>query len=196
MIQAPDLTRRLRATLAAALITGVLAAGCGSDDGASSASSTTGGSAGTSADSTTTTAASDTDGSAEADSGACDIVSDEVVAEVLGVEIVRREGSNDPASGGASCIKGTERQADLANAAYVSVGVVPGGTALLDEAGAEEGSQPVAGLGDRAVYLPSAGALFIADGIDLVQVQVVKAGVPAGQQDCVTVANDVLSRRS
>ena len=191
MIQAPDLTRRLPAILAAALITGVLAAGCGSDDGANSTSTSAG-----SADSTTSTAASDTDGSEEAGSGACDIVSDKVAAEVLGVEIVRREGTIDPASGGASCIKGTERQADLADAYYVSVSVVPGGTALADEFSAQEGSQEVAGLGDRAGYLPSAGVLFIADGTDYMQVQVVKAGVPASQQDCVTVAKDLLSRRS
>ncbi len=195
MIQLLDLTRRLRAILGAALITGVLAAGCGSDDGASSASTTTAGSTDTSGDSTTSTAASATDGSEEADGGACDIVSDEVAAEVLGVEIVRREGTADPASGGVGCIKGTERQVDLADGYYVSVSVVPGGTTLVDEASAEEGSQPITGLGDRAVYLPSAGALFIADGTDAVSVQVVKAGVPASQQDCVTVAEDVLSRR-
>ncbi len=69
------------------------------------------------------------------------------------------------------------------------------GGALADQAASEKGSKPVSGLGDRAHFLPNAGALFIIDDDDLVQVQVVKVGKPGSQQDCVTVAKDVLSKR-
>lgn len=126
----------------------------------------------------------------------CDLVSDEVAAEVLGVEIVRREAHGEPGSQGVSCIKGLERTGDPAGFFYVSVAVVPGGSVLIDEASAQEGSQPVDGLGDRAVYVPNIGALYVAEGADAIQVQVVKAGVPGSQQDAVTVANDVFERRS
>lgn len=196
MIQAIDPTHPSsrsaprRAVLAAVVISGLLAAGCGSDNGSDAAPTATTASGD---DSTSTTATADT---AEPSGDGCDIVSDEVVAEVLGVEIVRREATGDPGSASVSCLKGTERADDPADFFYVSVGIVAGGTALVDQSSAEQGSQTVDGLGDQAVYLPSAGALFIADGTDLVQVQVVQAGVPGSQEDCVTVANDVLDRRS
>jgi len=76
------------------------------------------------------------------------------------------------------------------------VSVIVDGAVLVDQAGAEPGSQSVAGLGDRAVYLPGDGALFIADGADVVQVQVRRGDEAGSQQDCVTVATDVLDRRT
>ena len=161
-----------------------------------SADSTSTSSAGTVVVSTTTTATADTvesTGSDEASGDACDIVSDDVAVEVLGIEIVRREGHEDGQS--VSCIKGTERNNDLTTGFYVSVADFIGGAVIFDQASAEEGSEQVAGLGDRAVFLPNAGVLYIADGADAVSVQVVKAGVPGSQQECVTVANDVLERR-
>ena len=115
---------------------------------------------------------------------------------MLGVEIVRREGHGEPGGSSVSCIKGKARAVEPSDFFYVSASVVAGGVALVDESAGEQGSQSVAGLGDRAVYVPSAGALFVADGGDAVQVQVVKAGVPGSQADCVTVAKDVLERRA
>ncbi len=203
MIQPTDLTRRLRPItrrmrpiVVAVLVTGLMAAGCSSGDGANSASSTTTTAATDPAgNSTTSTEPSDAGDSGTVSGEACDIVSDEVAARVLGIEIVRREGSGSSAEQSTGCVKGTERQADLAEGFYVSVSVYPGGSTLVDEASAEEGSKPVTGLGDRAVYVPSIGALLIADGTDAFQIQVVKAGVPGTEQDAVTVAEDVFARR-
>jgi len=187
--------RSRRTVLAAVLLGGLLIAGCGSGDGTDAGSTATAEGFEDSADDDTTPTTTTADsGSEEASGDACDIVSDDVSAEVLGVEVVRREPHGEPGSGSVSCIKGLERTDDPASFSYVSVAVVAGAAALVDEASAEEGSQPVAGLGNRAVYVPSAGALFIADGADGVQVQVVKAGIRGSQQDCVTVANDVLGK--
>ena len=46
------------------------------------------------------------------------------------------------------------------------------------------------GSATALVYVPSAGVLVIADGDDVIQVQVVKGGVPSSKADAVTVAND------
>lgn len=132
-----------------------------------------------------------------ASGNACDIVSDEVVAAVLGVAVVRREGHRQPGSESASCIKGLERSTDPKGYTFVTAGVVAGGgAAATARAAAIKGTVEVSGLGDRAFYLASAGVLTIADGDDLVQAQVVKSGVPGSQQDCITIAKDILSRRS
>jgi hypothetical protein len=132
-----------------------------------------------------------------ADGDACDMVSDDAVAGVLGVAVERREPHGKPGAVSVSCIKGLERSSDPSGYSYVSVSVLAGGgAALVDQAGDEGGSSPVTGLGDRAVFVPSAGGLFIVDGDDAVQVQVVKAGKPGGQKDCVTIAEDVMNRRS
>lgn len=185
---------------AAASIVVLLAAGCGSGDSSDTASpkASAGQKAG-SDDATTTTAATDPgkgDKANEENGDACDIVSDEVAADVLGIKIERREPHTDPSNNGVSCIKGTERTNDLANGAYVSAAIIPGaGAQLVDDATAQKGSELVKGLGDRAVFLPDAGVIFIADGADAVQVQVVKGGKPAGQKDVVTVAEDVEGRR-
>jgi len=179
-------SRRRRSILTVVLVSAILATGCGSGDDAD-------------AGSTATVALADA-AEFEENEEACEIVSDEVAAEVLGVEIVRREGHGDPGSGSVSCIKGTARltdqDSDFSGMSFVSVAEVAGGAVIVDEASTQEGSQAVAGLGDRAVFLPNAGVLFIADGADEVQVQVVQAGVPGSQEDCITVANDVLERRS
>lgn len=203
MTQTPDLTHRLRTILATAFITGLLAAGCsgsGDDDTDTASTDTTEGSEDTTADAsedtTTTNETSDTVEPSEESDEACDIVSDDVAAEVLGVEIVRREGNTDPASGGASCIKGTERADDPSQFHYVSAGVIPGGGSIMaDQFAGQEGSEDVAGLGDRAIFVPGIGALIVVDGADALQVQVVKAGVPSGLEDCVKVAEDMLDRR-
>jgi hypothetical protein len=198
----PSLPSRLRRrrwlTLGLAITTCVLVGGCGSGDNSTEASGveqSTASSGPSAADpvSSTTTPTSDSGGTEAGD--ACDIVSDEVAAEVLGIEIQRREPHTDATYKTLSCIKGTERATDMSKVSYVSVSILPGaGSMLLDQASSEAGSVPVSGLGDEAVYLPGTGALLISDGVDGVQVQVVKAGKPAEQQDAVTVAQDVLER--
>lgn len=189
--------RRRWLVLAAALTAVLVTVGCGSGAGEDSSSAATGLDDRTGSSTTTATADS---GSEVASADGCDIVSDQVAADVLGVEIVRREAHGEPGSGSVSCIKGTARAtgpvSDQSGTSFVSVAQVAGAASLVDEASAEAGSLSVAGVGDRAVFLPSAGVLFIADGADEMQVQVVKAGVPGSQQDCVTVANDMLERRN
>lgn len=184
--------RGRRQAVAVVLVSGLLVAGCGSDDGSDQVASatTTGG-----ADTTAAASTTDSSGAEPADGDACAIVSDEVAAEVLGIEVVRREATGEAGAASVSCIKGSERADDPADFSYVSVGVTEGGVALVDEAGAQADSVPVDGLGDQAVFLPSAGALFVADGTDAVQVQVVQGGVPGSQEDVVTVATDVFDRR-
>lgn len=126
---------------------------------------------------------------------ACDIVSDDVVSEVLGIAIERREPHAAATGKGLSCVKGTERVTDLSQASYVSVSIIPGaGAMLLDQARAQAGSVPVRGLGYEALYLSGLGALLFADGADGVQIQVVKAGKPGEQRDAVAVAEDVVDR--
>jgi hypothetical protein len=69
------------------------------------------------------------------------------------------------------------------------------GSALLDALRSQEGSQSVGGIGDRAVYLPSAGLLVVSSGGDAVPAQTVKSGVPSNLADATTVLVDVLDRR-
>jgi hypothetical protein len=174
--------------LVGAAVVVTLTAGCGGgDDGAGNASAGTTGSTSTSAGAAVTTRTTSGD--------ACDIVSDAVVAGVLGVPVTRREPHKDEASGTVSCIKGVERTSDVTTISYVSVSVFGGGGALVDAARAEAGSQPVDGVGDQAVYVPSAGALSVADGSAAIVVQVVRAGASGNQHDAITVARDVLDRR-
>lgn len=172
----------------AAVLGGVLLSACGSGGGEdSSPKSTSSGSAAT---------PDAGDASKAPSGGACDIISDDVASAVLGVKIVRREGNGEPGSASVSCIKGLERSNDPKQFSYVSASVLAGGgSTLVDQAKTIEGNRPVAGLGDRALFVPSVGGLFIVDGADGVQVQIVKAGKPGSEQDCVTVAKDLLSRR-
>ena len=180
---------------ATVLAGGLLVPGCGSGDGAASSTSASDDGEPGRGDTTTPTEPADS-GAAEAAGGdACDIVSDEVAAEVLGVEVVRREASGEQGAPSVSCIKGSERSDDPADFSYVSVSVTADGAVLVDGAGAEADSVVVDGVGDQAVYLPSAGALFVADGTDAVQVQVILAGVPGTQEDVLAVATDVFDHR-
>lgn len=184
---------RGRLVLATALaVVGLLVAGCGS--GGDDASPTTTGAGDDDASTTTSTASEPgTDDGATEGGDACDLVSDDIVEEILGTAVSRREPLVDGASIG--CVKGTERQDDPANFNYVSVSISAGGASFVDEASAQAGSEPVEGVGDRAVYLEAAGALFAADGGDLVHVQVVKGGVPGNKAEAVAVLEDVLERR-
>lgn len=188
------MSSRRQAMVAVVLAGGLLVGGCGSDDGSQGAAVSS------TAEVPDTAAAPSTTGDdaseAEPTGGdACDIVSDEVAADVLGVEIVRREPSGEVGGPSVGCIKGSERSEDPADFSYVSVSVTADGATLVGGAEAEAESVAVDGLGEQAVYLPSAGTLFIADGTDAIQVQVVQGGVPGSQEDAVTVAADVLDRR-
>lgn len=120
----------------------------------------------------------------------CDIVSDEVVAGVLGVEVERREPFSEPESQTVGCKKGPEL-GDVPT--FVNVYVISGGAAVgFEEFGADGSEEPVDGLGDRAISLP--GVVFVAVGADVVSVQVFKAGQPGSREDLITVANDVIGR--
>lgn len=179
---------RARYLLVPALVGVIVASGCGSDPGPGDDASPK----------PTPSSASPEAGSTpkeEKSGGACEIVSDDMAADVLGAKIVRRE-PNDK-TGSIGCLKGTQRSNDFETNSFVSVNVFTGQGAaqLADQAAAEKGSKRVSGLGDSAHFLPNAGALFVVDGDDVVYVQVVKAGKPSNQQDCVTVAKEALSRR-
>ena len=180
------------ARYAVGLALAIATAGCGSGSGSGDDASAT-------PDSTSSASATpdaEASGAPKSDGGPCDLVSDEAVSGVLQVKVVRREPHGTPGSPNVSCIKGVKRASDPSAFTYVSVAVLAGaGGTLLDQVGSQEGGSVVSGLGDRAVYLPSAGGVFIADGADGLQVQVVKAGKPGSQQDCVAIAKDVLSRR-
>jgi hypothetical protein len=169
------------------LITGIVASGCGSSSGSGDEAASTPGSASSPKAGGTT--------EEKASNDVCDLVSDDVAVQVLGVKIARREAQGDPGGPSYSCIKGSKRTSNPKDITYVNASVIAGGAAAADQAAGQKGSKPVSGLGDRAFFLADAGALFIVDGKDLVEVQVVKSGVPSGQKDATIVAKDVLSRR-
>jgi hypothetical protein len=199
--EAPLRSPRRWLALGLLITTCLLVGGCGSGDSATDASgaeptTSTSGPSGSITTPATATPTPEDAGPGDAGGDACDIVSDEVAARVLGIGIERREPHTDATYQTLSCIKGTERVTDLSKSYYVSVSILPtAGSMLLDQASSEAGSVPVSGLGDQAVFLPGIGALLISDGGDGVQVQVVKAGKPAEQLDAVAVAHDVLERR-
>ena len=191
--------------MAAATIA-LLTAGCGSgggDDGKSTDSAAAGTdtvaaddtateSGDTATESDDTATESQGNGGSEEGGAGCDLISDEVAASVLGIDIVRREPNEAATTGGVSCIKGTERAQDLSQVSYVSISATPGGASFFDQTIEGAPTESVPGVGDRAEFLADAAALIIAAGADLVTVQVVKGGVPSSLDDCLTVAEEVL----
>jgi len=189
---------------ATVLVVAALAPACGSSSGtrASDKTTTTATTAATSTagKGSTTTATSQGGASASSSSAPsgpsdfCSKISDAEAKAVLGVEISRTE----PGAGAAqSCIKGTQRQTDLTKSAYVSFSTFPaaGPMASFDKVkGALPGSKAVSGIGDQALYSSSVGAVFAFLGGKVVQVQVVKAGRPAGEADAVTMAKALVAR--
>jgi len=171
----------------------LLVAGCGSSDTPETAATDSGAAESDTAADTGTTPAADDNGDSQNGGDGCDLISDDLAAEILGIEIVRREPNSDPTTGGLSCLKGTERVEDLSQASYVSASVTPGGAAFFDQTIAEAETETVSGLGDRAEYLAVAASLIIAAGTDLVTVQVIQGGAPGALEECITVAEEVLN---
>lgn len=136
----------------------------------------------------------DDEGDDDEDSGeACDIVSDEVVMEVLGFDDIPRREPHEVEGQSTTCLKGSERTEDLSTASYVNVSFLTGGKTVVDQFAAQPGAVEVSGFGDNAVFTPDAGVLAIAVGNDSYQIQVVKNGVPSNQADATTVAEDALA---
>ncbi len=183
----------MRRIMLTVLSIALLSAGCGSDDAGQDVSTDSAAAGAVTAEASDSATESEDDGGSAEGGDGCDLISDEVAAEILGIEIVRREAHEDATTGGISCIKGTERVEDLKQASYVSVSATPNGVAYFDETIAEAETESIPGVGDRAEFLASAGTMLIAAGDDLVTVQVVKGGVPSGLDDCLTVAEDVLA---
>lgn len=171
----------------------LLTAGCGSDGAEQEAPTDSVEAETDAADESVTTPAEDDSGGSEEGGDGCELISDDLAAEILGIEIARREPHVDTTTGGVSCIKGTERVEDLSQASYVSVSRTPGGAAFFDQTIEGAGTESIPGVGDRAAFLADAASLIIAAGDDLVTVQVVKGGVPSGLDDCLTVAAEVLA---
>lgn len=198
---APRTTHRHRRGLtslaAATLLLSLTACGGGGDDDNADDPP------GTDEQTTVTTApdedVADEDGTADEgdddeDSGeACDIVSDEVVMEVLGFDDIPRREPHEVAGQSVSCIKGSERTDDLTTASFVSVSFLTGGKVIVDQFADQAGAVEVPGLGDHAVFVPVTGAIAIAVGNDSYQVQVYKNGAVSDQADATTVAEDVLA---
>lgn len=180
-----------RAIASIVLVSGLALAGCSSADAGRPAAS---------ADApTSSTPPTSLNGSVKQGDGACEIVSDEVVSSVLGVDIVRREGKmiSQGSTRGASCIKGLARSSDPSDFTFVSTSVTDEagqGATMLDQAVSEVDATAVAGLGERAVFASSVGAVFIIAGDHLLTAQVTKAGKPGSLQDCEAVAEDMLGR--
>lgn len=192
----PPSPSRPRLLAATGLVIGLLLAGCGSSSNDASTGATAG-QGDTQADGSTaadTEASGDTSG-ADAGGDGCALIPDELVSQVLGIEIARREPHSDATTGGVSCIKGTDRVTDLTQSFYVSISVTPGGAAFFDQTVEGAPTESVPGVGDRAEFLADAASLIIAAGTDLVTVQVVKGGVPSSLDDCLTVAAEVLDNR-
>lgn len=178
--------------LAAALTIGLLAAGCGSDDTPDTVATDSATDETSATDDSAATSDGDDGGDSAAGGDGCDLISDELAADILGVEIVRREAHTETSTGGVSCVKGTERVADLSQAYYVSVSVTPGGAAFFDETIAGAGTEAITGVGDQAAFLSTAASLIIAADTNLVTVQVIQAGAPGTLEECITVAEEVL----
>ncbi len=129
----------------------------------------------------------------------CSKISDAEATAVLGVPIGRREQPSPPKPGLSACIKGTPRQAlsNLSKAAYVSFSSFPAGGELasFDQVKSKFADAKVlSGVGDRALFSPSAGVIFGFLHGRVFSVQVVKAGKPGTEADAVTMAKALLGR--
>ena len=162
-----------------------LAAACGGGGGSTAASSPAG-SVGASSSAPPVQSAASDDG--------CSLLTDDEVTAVIGSAVTRREPSPKTAAS-FGCVKGTDRAADLSTAAFVSVSVFTAGReAMLDEIAADAGTEEISGLGDRALYQPAGGFVFILKGSTVVSVQVFKLGQPGSRDDVLSLGRSVLPR--
>jgi hypothetical protein len=165
-----------------------LTAACGGGSGGNATAST--GSAPGNATSSSSSAVAQSSTAGEG----CDLLTDDEVKAVIGVDITRREASaKSTASFG--CVKGNDRSNDLTKGAFVSFSVfTTGGAALLDQLAAEAGTEQVSGLGDRALYQSAQGFVFIAKGDKVLSVQVFKFGKSGSRDEVLGLARKALDR--
>ena len=112
---------------------------------------------------------------------------------MIGAPVTR----NEPATsaGAIGCVKGTDRNADVAKGAFVSyTEFTTGGDALLEQLGSEAGAEEVSGLGDRAVFEASGGLVFFSASGKVASVQVFKFGQVGGRDEVVALAKVLLPR--
>lgn len=188
------MTTRHALVIATVLATAIGSAGCGSQSKADTPSAGKSGSSSTPGPSSPTSATPTADKSDGSQPDACDMVSDDVAASVLGIKIVRREPHSEPGTQSVSCIKGLPRASDPKDFTFVSVALISGGGTAMSGELAQAGGREVSGLGDRARFLPDVGAIYVVKGADLVSAQVTKGGRPGTQEQSTRVMQDVLSR--
>lgn len=124
----------------------------------------------------------------------CSLLTDDEVTAVIGAPVTRREASPKTAVS-FGCVKGTDRAADISTGAFVSFSAfTTGGAALLDQLAGESGTEPVSGLGERALYQAAGGFVFILKGSTVVSVQVFKFGQPGSRDEVIGLARTALSR--
>ena len=184
---------------AAGVVAAGLAAGCGGSGAklADSGSTTVPSAATTLAEggSTTSPAARE----APKTSDFCSTISDDEAFVVLGVPITRRDLSPSTGTGSEGCLKGNERQADLAKVAYVSFSTFPPGGDLgtFEQVKASlPDAQVLGGIGDDALFSPSGGLVMGFVGGKVFMIQVVKGGRPATQADFIGLAATFVDRIS
>lgn len=187
-------TVRFLAVAAVTVSVTAAAGGCGGKEKGTAAG------AGSPSTTPTTAAPASTAPAATSDSGGfCSKISDAEATAVLGVPIGRREEPSAAPNGISSCVKGTPRQAlaNLSKAAYVSFSTFPAGGELgsFDQVKAKFADAKVLnGVGDQALFTPSAGVVIGFLQGRVFQVQVVKAGKPGTEADAVTMAKAFLGR--
>jgi hypothetical protein len=171
-----------------------LTAACGGGSSPSAASSSTASSGSSSSPSASTgTSSSSASSSTPASGDACSLITDEEVAAVIGVPVTR----NEPATqtGAIGCVKGTDRNADVAKGAFVSYSqFTVGGEQVLDQFGSESDAEEVTGLGDRAVFEASAGLVFFSANGKVASMQVFKFGQVGGRDEVIALAKLLLPR--
>jgi hypothetical protein len=132
----------------------------------------------------------------ESSAGACALITDAEVEDLLGLALARHELFDDGVF--QTCVKGTARQPieglSLADISYVQVGVGTGSVAALHDGEDDGPTTPVPGIGDHAELIDGAGAIAVDSGPLLIIIQIVQAGMPAPTAVVLEVATLVLGR--
>ena len=111
---------------------------------------------------------------------------------MINVPVARREPHSQASN--ESCIVGANRSDKPADFSFVSYSVLHGDTTVFSGASAQSDAQSISDVGKGALFVPSAGTLFVLAGDGELTVQVVKAGVPGSQDDAVALARLLVSR--